>query len=67
MLKLYYKKVEVIYCVINEKGLKFLENMEEELASLSQDEFYELLTECGLNGLIKLDTGEGRVILSNKR
>lgn len=52
---------------MNEKDLEFLENMEKELASLSQDELYELLVDCGLKGLKKLDTGEGRIVLTNKQ
>ena len=52
---------------MNEKDLKFLEYMEKELAPLSQYEFYELLTDWVLKRLTKLDTGEGRIILTNNQ
>lgn len=52
--------------MMSEKDLEFLENMEKELASLSQDELYELLVDCGLKGLKKLDTGEGRIVLDDE-
>lgn len=50
---------------MNEKDLLFLEEIEKELELLSQDELYDLLVDCGMEGLEKLDSGKGQVILTN--
>lgn len=50
-----------------ENHKEFLEKIDKELGSLSQDELYDLLTECGLKGLTKLKKGEkGTVILKEE-
>lgn len=47
---------------------ELLEKIEKDLDSLSQDELYDLLVECGLKGLTKLKNGEkGTVILTGEK
>lgn len=50
---------------MNKKDLLFLEEIEKELELLSQDELYDLLVDCGMEGIEKLDSGKGQVILTD--
>lgn len=40
-----------------------LEKIKNKLNSLNRDELYDLLVDCGMEGLEKLDSGKGQVIL----
>ena len=42
-----------------------LEKIKNRLNSLDRDELYDLLVDCGMEGLEKLDSGKGQVILTN--
>ncbi len=42
-----------------------LEKIKNKLNSLNRDELYDLLVDCGMEGLEKLDSGKGQVILTD--
>ncbi len=37
------------------------------LESLTQDELYDLLIECGIKGLEKVEDGKGKIILEEEK
>lgn len=45
------------------KELLLLEKIKNKLNSLTKDELHDLLVDCGMKGLEKLDSGKGEVIL----
>lgn len=52
---------------MNKKDLLFLEEFEKKLNSLTQNELYNLLVDCGMQGLQKSDSRKkGKIILTNE-